>query len=318
MSKRKVFITDYSFAHLDPERSVLEPIGCTIDHAQCKTAADVIERAGDAEVLMVQWAPITEQVLAALPNCKLVVRYGIGVDNVDLSAAKARGVAVCNVPDYSIDEVADHAVSTAVALGRQLMQLDKRLRSGVWKLAPITPMPAFRDMTFAVAGFCRIGRAVLDRARGFKFKLAGYDPFVSEALFEAADVRKLSLEDLFQFADILSLHLPLTAETKHLVNADRLAAMKPTAVIVNTARGPLIDTNALCAALKAGTIGYAGLDVFETEPLAPDHPIRNCENSIFTSHVAWYSERSLPQLQRMAAEEVARFLLNQPLKSRVI
>jgi D-3-phosphoglycerate dehydrogenase len=317
MSKLTVLVTDSSFANLDPERAVLEPTGCAIEHAQCKSASEVIERAADADVLMVQWAPITADVIAALPRCKLIVRYGIGVDNVDLAAAKARGVVVCNVPDYSIDEVADHAVSTAVALGRQLPQLDHRLRDGVWKLAPVTPMPAFRDMTFAVAGFGRIGRAVLDRAKGFKFRLAGYDPFVNEDQFNAAGVRKLTLDELFQQADILSLHLPFTAETKHLLNADRLSKMKSTAVIVNTARGGLIDTLALANALQAGAIGYAGLDVFETEPLPNDHPLLQCGNALLTSHMAWYSEKSLPQLQRMAAEEVARFIRGQSPKNRV-
>lgn len=317
MSKLTVLVTDYSFANLDPERAVLEPTGCSIEHAQCKTAAEVIGRAGQADVLMVQWAPITAEVIAALPRCKLIVRYGIGVDNVDLAAAKARGVIVCNVPDYSIDEVADHAVSTALALGRQLPQLDQRLRGGVWKLAPVTPMPAFRDMTFAVAGFGRIGRAVLDRAKGFKFKLAAYDPFVTEDRFKAAGVLKLSLDELFQQSDILSLHLPLTPETKHLVNATRIAKMKSSAVIVNTARGGLIDTHALATALNSGAIGYAGLDVFEIEPLPADHPILRCQNALLTSHMAWYSERSLPQLQRMAAEEAARFVRGESPKNRV-
>jgi D-3-phosphoglycerate dehydrogenase len=317
MPTRQIFITDYSFENLDPEREVLADTGCEIIHAQCKTPEQVIDRGADAEVLMVQWVPITAAVMAALPRLRLIVRYGIGVDNLDLAAAKQRGIAVCNVPDYSIDEVADHAVATAVALGRQLPQLDRRLRSGVWKLAPVSPMPAFRQMTFAVAGFGRIGRAVLDRARGFKFKLAAYDPFVSAERMEKAGVEKLSLEQLFAHADMLSLHLPLSAETKHLINAERLLTMKPTAVIVNTARGGLIDTQALAAALTSRRIAYAGLDVFETEPLPPDHPIRQCENVLITSHVAWYSDASLSQLQRMAAAEARRYLKGEPLQNQL-
>lgn len=310
-----VFITDYSFANLDPERTVLAD--CNVRDGQCKTAADVIANAGDADVLLVQWAPITPEVLDALPTVRLVVRYGIGVDNVDLAAASERGVIVCNVPDYSIDEVADHAVATALSLGRQLGAIDARTRGGTWKLAPVSPMPAFREMTFAVSGFGRIGRAVLERARPFKFKLAAYDPVVPAADFEQLGVRRLELDELFREADILSLHSPLLPQTRHLVNAERLVTMKPTAILVNTARGGLVDTDALAAALAKNQIGFAGLDVFETEPLPADHPLRRCDNALLTSHVAWYSERSLSKLQQMAAEEVARFAHGQPLKNKV-
>jgi len=313
----RVFITDYSFANVDPERSVLAAAGCAVRDGQCKSAADVIAAAGDAEALLVQWAPITAEVLDALPKVRLVVRYGIGVDNVDLAAASARGVAVCNVPDYSIDEVADHAVATALALGRQLPAIDRRTRAGVWKLAPATPMPAFREMTFAVAGFGRIGRAVLDRARAFKFRLAAYDPVVPAAEFDRLDVRSLTLGELFAESDVLSLHAPLTPQTRHLANAERLASMRPTAILVNTARGGLVDVAALADALRAGRPAYAGLDVFEAEPLPADHPIRQCENALLTSHVAWYSERSLTLLQQLAAEEVARFARGEPVRHRV-
>jgi D-3-phosphoglycerate dehydrogenase len=168
-------------------------------------------------------------------------------------------------------------------------------------------------MTFATAGYGRIARAVLDRAKGFGFKLAAYDPYATPADGIAA----LSLEELFQQADILSLHSPLTPETKHLVNSARLAQMKPTAIIVNTARGGLIDTTALAEALQAGTIAAAGLDVFENEPLQPDHPLRNCTNAILTSHVAWFSQSSVPKLQQLAAEEAVRGLRGQPLKNQV-
>ncbi|HEY1684566.1 MAG TPA: C-terminal binding protein [Tepidisphaeraceae bacterium] len=312
-----VFVTDYSFANLDPERSVLGPTGCAIHHAQCKTAAEVIAGGRDADVLMVQWAPITAEVLDALPKCQLIVRYGIGVDNVDLKAAKARGIPVCNVPDYAIDEVADHAVAMALALGRQLPQLDRRLRTGVWKLAPITPMPAFREMTFAVAGFGRIGRAVLERARAFKFRLAAYDPFVKAEQFAAADVRPMSIENLFAEADVISLHMPLNEQTRHMVSAARLAEMKPTSILINTARGGLIDTIALASALRQKSIGYAGIDVFETEPLPADHPLLQCDNALLTSHMAWHSQQSLSRLQQMAAEETARFLRAEPLQNQV-
>jgi D-3-phosphoglycerate dehydrogenase / 2-oxoglutarate reductase len=214
--------------------------------------------------------------------------------------------------------VADHTLALALALGRQLPAIDRRTREGVWKLAPATvPLPAFREMTFATAGFGRIARAVLARARPFGFRLAAYDPYVSDGVLAGAGVERLALDALFAEADILSLHLPLTPETRHFVDAERLARMKAHAVLVNTSRGPLVDTVALAGALERRTIGYAGLDVFEAEPLPDDHPIRRSPYALLTSHTAWYSEASLPRLQRLAAEEALRGLRGEPLHNQV-
>jgi D-3-phosphoglycerate dehydrogenase len=224
---------------------------------------------------------------------------------------------VCNVPDYCIDEVADHSVGMALSLGRQLSQTDAVVRKGVWKILPPSPFRAFREMTFATAGFGRIARAVLARACPFGFKLAAYDPFVDESHFVAAGIRKLSSEELFREADILSLHLPLTTETKHFINGKSLALMKGEAIVVNTARGRLIDTTALAEALATGKIAGAGIDVFEDEPLPADHPLRQAPNTLLTSHTAWYSGGSVPELQRKTAEEAVRGLTNRPLQNVV-
>ncbi len=313
----KVLVTDHGFPNVNQERAIAEAVGAEFVVTQCKTADDVIAAATDADALLVQWAPVNAAVIAALGPCKVIVRYGIGVDNVDLDAAAARGIAVCNVPDYCIDEVADHSVAMAVALGRQLPQLAARLQAGIWKMQSAGPMPAFREMTFATAGFGRIARATLDRARGFKFRLAAYDPFVADNALADAGVDRLTLDELFAQADVLSLHLPLTPETRHLVNAERLRAMKLTAILVNTARGPLVDTVALAAALQAGEIAGAGLDVFEPEPLAADHPLLACPNALLTSHVAWCSDTSLTVLQRKAGEEIVRGLRGEPFVNRV-
>jgi len=310
----KIVITDSGFPNIDPETVVIADAGFQLSSAQCKTAEDVIAAAADADGLIVQWAPVTAKVIGNLTRCKVVVRYGIGVDNVDLAAAKQKGIPVCNVPDYCIDEVADHTVALALAQARQLTQIDARIRAGIWKIHPDRPMPSFSDMTFATVGYGRIARAVLDRARTFGFTVAAYDPY---ATLSSDRVVPLSLDELFRQADILSLHVPLTPKTKHLVNADRLTKMKPTAIVVNTARGGLIDTVALAQSLQAGTIAAAGLDVFESEPLETDHPLRKCPNALLTSHVAWYSERSVPRLQRMAAQEAVRALRGEPLKNQV-
>ncbi len=313
-----VLITDYGFKNLDPERALIQGAGFHLLTAQCRTAQEVIAAGRDADVLLVQWAPVTAEVIAALrPRLRAVIRYGIGVDNVDLAAAKAHGVAVCNVPDYCIDEVADHAVALALSLARQLPQTHHRTVGGEWKIVPPRPLPAFSGQVFACAGFGRIARAVLTRVRAFGFAPAAYDPFVTDDAFAREHVRRLSIESLFAEAGILSLHLPLTAETRHFVNASRLAAMKPTSVLVNTSRGGLVDTIALAGALRENRLGGAGLDVFETEPLAADHPLRTAPGALLTSHTAWYSEASVPRLQRLAAEEAIRALRGETLRNRV-
>jgi len=312
-----VVYTDHGFSDVETEQALIASADGNLTVAQCKTPVEVLEAARDADALLVQWAPVPAEVINELQQCKVIVRIGIGTDNVDLNAARDRGIPVCNVPDYCIDEVADHSMALTLALARHLSAIDQRVRSGTWKIVPDAPMPSFASMTFATVGFGRIARAVLDRARGFRFKLAAFDPFQDDDAFAKAGVTRLTLGDLFTSADIISLHSPLTPETHHLINTERLQQMKNTAIVVNTARGGLIDTNALAEALQAGDIAGAGLDVFETEPLPDDHPLRNCPNALLTSHIAWYSDQSVPTLQRKAAEEVVRALRGEPLLHRV-
>jgi len=298
----KVVITDYGFPDIAQERTLIAAAGYELVTAQCKTQEEVIAAAQGADALLVQWAPVNQAVIDSLTQCKIIVRYGIGVDNVDLKAAAARGIPVCNVPDYCIDEVADHTLALALSLARQLHQTDAEVRKGVWKITPPSPFPAFRDIIFATAGFGRIARAVLERARPFGFQLAAYDPFVDASAFATAGIRCLNKEEVFRESGILSLHLPLTSETKHFVGREQLATMRQSAVVVNTARGGLIDTVALAEALETGVIAGAGIDVFESEPLLGDHPLRKSPNALLTSHTAWYSAGSVPELQRKAVE----------------
>jgi D-3-phosphoglycerate dehydrogenase len=291
----KIVLTDHGFPSIEQERALFAAAGHELVVAQCKTPAELIPFCRDADALLVQWATISRELIATLDRCKVIVRYGIGVDSVDLAAAGARRIPVCNVPDYCIDEVADHALALALALARQVPQTDAAVRAGTWKIMPPAPFAAFRDLTFATAGFGRIARAVLARAQVFGFKLAAYDPFVDDATFAAAGVRKLAAAELLREAGILSLHLPLTDETKHFLNRTSLATMRRDAVIVNTARGG------------------AGLDVYETEPLPSDHPLRLAPNTLLTSHTAWYSAGSVPELQRKSAEAVLAGLRGGPL-----
>jgi len=313
----KVVITDHGFPNVTQEEGVFREAGVKLSVAQTKITAELLEACRDADALLVQWAPIGEEVITGLNQCKVIVRYGIGYDNVDLKAAAKRGIPVCNVPDYCIDEVADHSLALALTLARQVPQTDACVRAGTWKITPPTPFPSFRETVFATAGFGRIARAVLDRAKPFGFQLAAYDPFVDPSVFAAANIRRLTKDELFQQAGIISLHLPLNPETKHFLGKNELAALRPHAVIINTARGGLIDTIALAQALTSRKIACAGVDVFETEPLPPDHPLRSAPNTIITSHTAWYSGGSVPVLQRKAAEEAVRGLRGERLHNVV-
>jgi D-3-phosphoglycerate dehydrogenase len=317
MSRPRIVITDHGFPNLRNEEEVVAAAGADLVVARCKTSGDVIAASRDADALLVQWAPVDAAAIASLTHCRVIVRYGIGVDNVDLAAAKAKGIPVCNVPDYGVHEVAEHTVALALALIRQLPAIDRRLRSGTWKITPDRPMPSLLGATFATAGFGRIARAAHAMMAGFGTKGIAYDPYVPASAMSAAGVEKVELDALFARADILTLHLPLSADTRHFVNAARLASMRPHAVLVNTARGGLVDTRALAAALSAGVVAGAGIDVFETEPIEKDHLLLSCPQALLTSHVAWYSESSIPRLQRLAAEEAVRGLKGEPLANQV-
>lgn len=312
----KVLITDYGFKNVDQEERLVTEAGFVLQTAQCKTEEEVLQHGADAAALLVQWAPVTAAVIEGLKNCRIIVRYGIGVDNVDLEAARRKGIPVCNVPDYCIAEVADHTVALALASARQLTTTDSRTRSGEWKIIPPQPALPFYEMTFATIGFGRIAREVLRRVDSFGFKRMAYDPYVTAEQMKMQGVENADFETLIKQADIISLHLPLTAQTHHLINAEVLGKMKKGAILVNTSRGGLIDTEALALKLGEGAIA-AGLDVFEKEPLSVDHPLMRADNIILTSHTAWYSERSVPTLQRMAAEELVRGLTGGTINNRV-
>ena len=228
-----------------------------------------------------------------------------------------KGIPVCNVPDYGVNEVADHAAALALALARQLPFFDRDMQAGGWNPNARLEMPDFEQMVFGTFGFGRIARKVFERVRGFGFRLIAHDPIVGAAAMKEHGVEKVQQDELFTRADILSLHCPLTPDTRHVVNATRLATMKPQAVLVNTARGALIDSAALVEALRANRLGFAGLDVFEDEPLPGDHPLRRAPRTLLTPHVAWYSTGSLDRLQRFAAEEIKRSLEGQPLRCPV-
>jgi D-3-phosphoglycerate dehydrogenase len=315
---QRFVITDYGFPDVTIEQQIIESAGGELRKFQCKTEQDVIAAAKNSDAILVQFAPITSSVIDQLDRCKVIVRYGVGTDNVDLDAARSRGIIVCNVPHYCIDEVADHTFALAMALTRQIPIIDHEVRGGFWSISPRRSMPASRQMTFITIGFGRIARGVLERAHACKFNIATCDPYLPVNTELPTSIKLLSMEQALATADILSLHVPLTAATHHMFNASTLSVLKPTSVLINTARGGLVDTIALADALNNGRLGGAGLDVFEQEPLPNTHPLLKCPNVLLTSHVAWYSESSGKELQRMAAEEAVRALIGQPLQSRLV
>jgi D-3-phosphoglycerate dehydrogenase len=302
-----VVITDCDHGDIAEERAVLEPAGVDVRLAACRSATDVVQAGAGAAVLINQYAPITAAVLDALPSVRLVVRYGVGVDNVDVDAATARGVWVANVPDYGTEEVADHALALALALLRGVAVLDRSVRAGRWNYEDARPLRRLRALTFGVIGCGAIGTAVAARARGFGMRVVGCD--VRPGRPTAAGVEELTLDELLRRADVVSLHAHLDSRSVGLIGRAALAAMKPTAVLVNTARGGLVDTEALVAALDAGELAGACLDVLEVEPPGElgrrlaQHP-----HVVMTPHAAWYSEDSFEALKTEVAREALRVI----------
>lgn len=258
---------------------------------------------------------MTRKVMAAMAPGAVVVRYGVGVDNVDLAAARDLGVHVCNVPDYGVDEVADHAAAMTLALARKLDSYDGGIRAGEWKIgAMVDGLPSLRDTTVGLIGLGRIARAYAARMAVFGCRITGFDPFIPEEQIRAADITPLPWDAVIASANVLSLHAPLTPETRHLIDATAIARMTKGAILINCSRGGLVDEDALAAALVSGHLSGAGLDVFEKEPLPADSPLRGAPHVIMSPHAAFYSDASVDALQRLASEEALRGLRGEPLR----
>ncbi len=315
----RVVVTDYTFADLDVEAAVLRPLGCEIVAARRAPPPEELARlVADADHVLTQFAPLDAAVVAAMQRARVIVRYGVGVDNVDLAAARARGIPVCNVPDYCTDEVADHTLALILAATRQVVANCLRPREGGWGLAvPLPAMKALRGLTVGVVGFGRIGRAVARRLRGFGCRVLAHDPAVPAADVRDHGCEPAGLDDLLAQSDVLTLHCPSTPQTRRLIRRDTLARMKPGAVLINVARGDLVETAALVEALERGHLAAAGLDVFDPEPLPPDSPLRKMDNVVLSCHVASASERAVRELRETAAGIVARSVRGEPLPNVV-
>ena len=299
----KVVITDYSFPNLEIEEGILVSAGHeVVAWKEKRPAEELVELVRDADAVITQFASVNTGVIANMRQAKVIVRYGIGVDNVDLAAARARGIPVCNVPDYCIDEVADHTLAFILATTRQVVTNSNLVHSRKWGLATsLDQMRALRDLTVGVVGFGRIGREVAARLRAFKCRVLVHDPVVVDSTIIHAGCAPASLAQLLSDSDVITLHCPSTATTRGLINRSSLATMKRGVILINLARGDLVDSQALTEALQSGQVSNAALDVFAPEPIPGDHPVLQMENVILASHIASASVPAVRKLRETAA-----------------
>jgi D-3-phosphoglycerate dehydrogenase len=314
-----VVVTDQAFGGVDRERAVAEAHGADFSDHQVRTEEETLAAVTGASVVFVNFAPITRSVLESLAPGAVVIRYGIGYDNVDAVAAAELGVAVCNVPDYGADTVADHTVALILASLRKVGRYTDTIRTAGW-VAPseLGSIRGFAETTIGLVGTGRIGRAVAKRLGPFGFRVIAFDPFVDADSLRADGIEPVTFDRLLGESDLVSLHAPLTAENRHLLGDEQFSAMRPGAMVVNTSRGPLIDEDALASALGDGRLGAAALDVFEEEPLPAASQLRFLSNVLLTPHAAFFSDTSLAALQRLAAEEADRALSGLPLRCAVV
>lgn len=304
----EVVIADY-ITEPSLESKVLENVA-KVSALGAKDEMQILPKAEKADVLMV-WhiiPKLTEKTLGRLRNCKGIVRCGVGYDNVDLKAAGELGMYVCNVPDYGVEEVADHALGLALSLIRNISNFNTRLKGGTWSWTWTIPVPRTRMLTVGIAGLGRIGSAVALRMKALGCRVIAYDPYIPDGKDKSLGVESVDFNTLLSTADVISIHTPLTPETQHMFSKEAFDRMKPSAVLINTARGGIVDQKALCEALSQKKIAGAGIDVFESEPVKADDPILKLDNIVVTPHAAFYSEESLAELRTKASFEALRFL----------
>ena len=295
-----IVITDCDQESIEIEQGIFAAAGHEVVLAQCRTVDEVIAVGQGAIALLAQYAPITEAVMAALPDVRVVGRYGVSLDNIELPAAAARGIRVVNVPDYCIDEVADHAIGLVLALTRGIVALDRAVHAGTWHFRQAGELRRAAGMRLGLVGLGRIGAATARRALAMRFEVVAADPRSRQV----DGVALMGLDELLATSDIVSLHSWLDPSTRHLLDAAALARMKPGAFLVNTSRGGVVDQPALVEALRSGHLGGAALDVLEREPIAPDDPLLSMPNVVLTPHTAFYSRESLVEMKTRVAEGI--------------
>jgi D-3-phosphoglycerate dehydrogenase len=311
-----VAVADSVFPNLDTARGVLSAIGADLQLASQPTSEQILKVAGPADALLVTYATITADMIAQMRRCKIISRFGIGVDNVDLAAAAAAHIVVTKVPDYCIDEVSDHTLALLLAMGRKIALANGQVHAGRWEMRAVVPLHRLRGSVLGLVGFGRIPQLVAPKAKAFGLRVIAHDPFVPQEVFAREGVERADFTQLLGRSDYVSIHTPLMPETRNLFDAEAFRLMKPTACLINTARGPIVDEKALADALDAGRLAGAALDVMPQEPPVGS-PLLGRTNVIITPHTSFYSEESLVELQRKAAEEVVAVLSGRPPRNPV-
>lgn len=301
----KVVITDCDHGFIDPEKTVMGEIDADLILGQYKTRERLIAGCKDADGLIIQYAPLTREVQEQLPHCKVMSRYGVGVDTIDLEAASDLGIIVANVPDYCMDEVSDHAVSFLFGFFRKVFTTNSAVKSGTWDFRVTDPLYEAGSSTIGILGLGRIGKAFARKMLAMGFRIIAHDPYLEERV---EGVQMVDFETLLTESDFLSIHCPLDQSTYHYLGEEEFRKMKKTSVLINTARGPIVDEAALTGALQRGEIAGAALDVMEKEPPDPKSPLLRMDNVIMTPHAAWFSVRSRIELKRRTALNVALVL----------
>jgi D-3-phosphoglycerate dehydrogenase len=312
MSRPVIAVTDTIFPSLDPAKGELKHLDPEYRMSKSVAADDILAVARDADAILVTYAKLTRDIFKELTRCKSVGRFGMGVDNIDLNAAAEFGVTVTYVPDYGVREVSDHAMALLLALVRKIPLSNTLVQSGRWEMPAVVPIGRIEGRVLGIMGFGLIGRALAPKARAFGMRVLAHDPFVSADAMKAAGVEGVSFDDLLRLSDYISVHAPLVPATRGIFNAENFAKMKRGALLVNTARGPLVDEPSLLAALDSGQLAGAALDVVTTEPLPKDSPLIGRDNLILTPHTAFYSIESLNDLQTKCARDVASVLEGKP------
>ena len=312
-----VVIAYPGFGDIRIEEEMLNTIDANVAHLGSLDTPESRETVAQADALMVTLQPVPAELIASMQRCRIISRVGTGLDAIDIDAATKHGIWVTYVPDYAVDEVSTHAIASLLAHARGFPRLLESTRRGEWGNKVVAPIRRLQGQTLGLLGFGRIGQAVGSKARGLGLKVVVHDPYVASLPPESSDARLVDWETLLRTSDYISLHVPLTEGTRHIINAESLSSMKSTAFLINTARGALIDEDALLEAVRSGQIAGAALDVLSAEPPPVDHPLLHEERIWITPHSAWYSEESMEDMRTRGAEEVVRVLQGQKPRSPV-
>jgi D-3-phosphoglycerate dehydrogenase len=308
MPRPVIAVTDSPFPSLDPAKAALQRVDPELRMAKSPSADDILAVARDADAILVTYAKLPGELLRQLTRCKAIGRFGLGVDNIDIKSAAELGIMVTYVPDYCMQEVSDHAMALLLALARKIPLSNKLVQAGRWEMPAVVPIHRLAGRVLGLVGFGNIPRALTPKAKAFGLRVVTHDPYVSQEVLAAAGVEAVTFDRLLGISDFVSIHAPLMPATRGLFNAETFRKMKRGAALINTARGPLVDEDALVSALDSGQLGAAALDVVAVEPLPKDAKLIGRDNVILTPHTGFYSVEALDELQTKCAADVARVL----------